>query len=939
MDSFDIKTENVCDNAIGVDGAADDALNCGDALKERTKGRFFAFFKKSWTYFLAPVAIFIIFFSVLAAYNVYPFSKTSMSNYDLLAQICPFIEHFYDVFDGKSSLFYSTAIMGGADVFGTLAYCCVSPFTFLFLLFGKGNVYYAVSFVLPIKLSCIALSAIYFIKSRFSSIPDHVGLILALLYAYCGYTFVANTYINWMDFLIYMPFVVTGFIKLVSEKKIRYFAVSYALMIYTCFSIASFALLLVYLIFVLYVFICVDRTERKETLFRICLSLVLAVAIALPIMIPSFIAYTRSGRNTGLFENMANELSDKHLKIKLSYIISDACCLLFTIIYFLKTKLKTKESVFYLVTGVLILMPVLVDEVCNLLNAGSYMSYALRFGFLNSTYALYLCCKLLEGVKNEKIPLKKSIISTVLFGVAAAAAAVGIILYHLSVVESGNDKFSGEFAHSLGGLSVISVISAIVVGLIIIALILYKLKLSPFKALSLITSAVLITQITVLNVYLVKGNIFDPVRYEQYNYISSVIKQNYESEGDGYYRIKDYDDAISNAAPLTTHTNCFSVFSSVIDATNLAATNFFGYGGNKINCIKSKGGLYFGDALLGYKYYYIHNDSYRNQGKNSHASENRSYNTLLDDTIQPYFQGVRNELCFPNAFTTLSGDMVFDGDYYANMTKLYNFLGGEGELFDLYDIKTSNVIYDADKKTYMVKVYAVDEGQWYLKADFPEKFDVHYSTSAYSEEDNKILSGDSVINFNYHKKATGTYYYCYFKSYGETMTAEDVISCCKGACLPLYKLSELKESLSSRAVQYKIVNGNRFEVKANAETDCEYLFLNYVALKGFDIKVNGKKTEFVDNGLNFMIVKLDKGENDVTITYNSPYVLYALIGVIITVAIGLAVFKISRSGKKFRSVAIPVAYFSAIVLAIAVFGFFIGYPTVVFLKKLLVFLF
>ena len=908
----------------------------GNGVSSVKRGKAARFFAAYWSYFAAPLFIFISFFITLAAYNVYPFSdKTTIANYDLLAQICPFIEHFYDVFDGKSSLFYSTAIIGGADVFGSLAYCLISPFTPLFLLFGKGRVYYAVSFVLPLKLACIACSAIFFIKKHFKNIPAHVGLILALLYAYCGYTFVANTYINWLDFLIYMPFVVTGFKKLVTENKIKYFSVSYALMIYACFSIASFALLLIYLMFMAYAFICVDKANRREVIFKICLSLVIAVALAMPVMLPSFIAYTKSGRNTGLFSNMANPLSDNHLKVKISYIITDAACLFLTLAYLIKSRLKRREDVFYLLIGLLIMMPVLIDEVCNLLNAGSYMSYALRFGFLNSTYAFYLSCKLLNQAENKRISRNRSIIGTVLFGIAALAAIIFIIYYAYSIVEGDVDNFSGGFAHSLGGLSVIAVFAAVVFGATAIAFVFYKTKLSPYKALSVVLICVFATQISVFNVFLIKGNLFNPVRYDQYNYIANAIKTNYESDG-AYYRIKDYDDAISNAAALTTHTNGFSVFSSMVDAKNLTATKFFGYGGNKINSIKSKGGLYFGDALLGYKYYYILNDSYKNNGQKTHACEKRTYNELLPDTVQPYFQGVRNNLCFQNAFTTTSGDLIFGDDYYRNMTKLYNFLGGEGELFDYYDIDTPSITYDEETGVYMAKIYTLDEGQWYMTHDFPEEYDIRYSLSAYSEENSKILTADSVINFNYYKKAKRTYFYCYLKNYGETpLTAQDVAKYCKGACLPLYKLQNIKENLDERAAELKIVNGNRFEIKANAETDGEYLFLNFVAIDGFDVVVNGKSAEFIDNGLDMMIVKLDKGDNEVIIEYNSPYVLYLIIGVFIAVATCFAAFYLNRSKRKIRGVAVNAVFVSAIILGAFVFGFFIGYPTVVFFGKLI----
>ena len=313
------------------------------------------FFGANYLYFLAPAIIISVFFGVLAAYQIYPFTNKTMSNYDLLAQICPFLEHFFDVFEGKSSLFYSSAIIGGADVFGTLAYCAISPFTFLFLLVGKGNVYYAISYVLPIKLSCVAIAAIILIKKTFKNVPDYATLALSLLFAYCGYTFVANTYINWVDFLIYMPFVIMGYKKLVESGKIRYFAISYALMIYTCFSIASFALLIVYLVLIAYAFLAVEKERRKAVLTKTCLALVLAVGLALPVMIPAAMAYLKSGRNTGLFENMSKALDAGHLYAKTSYLLSDALTLTLTVVYFFKNGLKRPETT----TGLILNRPVL----------------------------------------------------------------------------------------------------------------------------------------------------------------------------------------------------------------------------------------------------------------------------------------------------------------------------------------------------------------------------------------------------------------------------------------------------------------------------------------------------------------------------------------------------------------------------------------------------
>jgi len=665
-------------------------------------GKIKAFFDKYWLYFAAPILICGLFGCVLYLYNVYPFSETTMSNYDLLAQICPFYEHFFDVIEGRSSLFYSTSIIGGADVFGTLAYCAVSPFTFLFLLCGKGNVYYAISFVLPIKLSCVALSAIYFFKKKFKNVPDHFVLTISILYAYCGYTFVANTYINWVDFLIYMPFVILGFETLVKDGKLLYFSIAYALMIYTCFSISCFALFIIYLIFIAYVVIVGGgKFSRFELLARMCLALAVAVALALPIMIPSFKAYMQSGRNTGLFENMDKALDATHLYAKTSYILSDALFAMLTVFYFIKYGFKNKISVFYLVTLILIMMPVFVDEVCNLLNFGSYMSYALRFGFLNASFMLYMSGIVLDGLNigNPKNKVLGTVLTVVYLSLAALAITF-IILYNNAVTKENLFDFSSKYAHSIGGLEVIAPVFGVIALLLIVAAFFYRFRIAYFKAMAFALVAVFAVQVAFYNIHIVKGNKFNPVRYEQYEEIftsghyEDVFDKADEQYGlphTDYYRIKDYDSAISNDAPFTTHTSSYSVFSSVIDKKNLAATKFFNYGGNNINSIESKGGLFFGDALLGYKYYFLHND-----GK-VHASESRSYNVRLEDTQQSYFAAGLNTLVFPNAYYVNGANLNFGDNYMNNLSLLYNFLGGEGQLFDDYDIKPLSIDYDEER--------------------------------------------------------------------------------------------------------------------------------------------------------------------------------------------------------------------------------------------------
>ena len=122
------------------------------------------FFKKYHAFFLAPAIVLFIYIFALIGHRVFPFGKYTLASYDLSAQICPFIEHLFDVFEGKSTLTYSYAIAGGADVTGTFLYFFISPFSFLFLLFGDGNVAKAASLVLGCKLAAIAFTGTWFAK-------------------------------------------------------------------------------------------------------------------------------------------------------------------------------------------------------------------------------------------------------------------------------------------------------------------------------------------------------------------------------------------------------------------------------------------------------------------------------------------------------------------------------------------------------------------------------------------------------------------------------------------------------------------------------------------------------------------------------------------------------------------------------------------------------
>ena len=879
------------------------------------KVRAAAFFDKNYALFFAPLIVLFAFTAALISYGVYPFGdKYTLASYDLSAQICPFIEHLFDVLQGKSSLFYSYAIAGGADVFGTFLYFFVSPFSFLFLIFGDGMVAHASSVVMGLKVAAISVAGTWFALKLFKGIPDYVCIVIGVAYAYCGYTFVACTYINWMDFLIYLPFCAGAFVRFVKTGKFFAFSALVACCIYTCFSIACFSMLVAFPALIFYGLLCVEKEKRNRFLADLCLAFVVAVLIALPVLIPALVAYLRSGRGGGgLFENLwfgftvlpddtlgnfdsSKFLDDWSLSLyrKWSYIISDSLFVVLTLVWFCRKGLKDSFAKFMLVAGAFTLLPTIVDEAMLLMNMGSYMSYALRFGFLNALYFLGGACLALEGIcfdenraydggallgeemLNDGGRYKITAWKVVLIVLGAVASA--FLLWFISGSNYKNvwndltsdsemlkafQSVSSRYAHSLGGLEVIVVPFVIVTIVASVGCAFVNAKRVSPRLVSFVLLVVVGVQVLFYNNQLVVGNCSTQhVDMGTYQNLCTTLND----LDDSYFRVKDYDDKLTSPAPLTGGSNSFSVFSSVIDKDNFIVYNLFGYKGNGKNNLKSahnkgRGNRCeeFGDSFLGYKYYFV--------------PEGKKDDLLTDVRLKRYVKPL----------------MVKDEN------------GKEVHL-------SKDGFYIFENEIVFPSAYKVSSGELYFE---------------------KPNDGDS-LNRKYNQQTL--YEFLRGKTLAETRPQTGSSST---SLVTVESAKELSKYLWGKAAELEVGAGT---IKASVTAqEGEFLFLNFVASKGYEVKVNGKAAELIDNDLKFLLVKLEAGENVVEFIYRSPYVSYTLIGICAAV-IGLLV--VAFVVKKTRLVAYlsPVIAWAGILLSAVVIAFFMLFPSVVWVVKLIKFL-
>ncbi len=883
-----------------------------------------AFFKKYYALFFAPILVGFFYVLALALYGVYPFGdKYTAASYDLSAQICPFIEHLFDVFDGKSTLTFSYAVVGGADVTGTFLYFFVSPFSFLFLIFGDGKVAHASSVVMLCKLMTISVAGTWFAKKLFKGIPDYLCIAVGVVYTYCGYTFVSNTYINWMDFLIYLPFAAAAFVHFVKTGKFLAFSILVACCIYTCFSIACFSLFTVYPALVAYGLLCKEKGEKHKFIAYLSLSFVCAILMALPILLPALGAYSVSGRGGSLFENLWNGfavdasagtlgdfdstfLSNSYvtsLYRKWSYIVSDSIFVVLTVIWFFRKGLKDKFARFMLVAGVLTLLPTVVDESMNLLNMGSYMSYALRFGFLNALYFMGGACLCIEGwcykpfstydgesllapevgeeQEHERSSKnggryalksvfrkknKKALLWAGGFILLALIAFIFLLWFNFGtnyrkvakLFGSDGKSFSGSFAHSLGGLDVVVALFMAVGAVTLVgAYLVGAKKISP-RLLSILLVSVVALQTFFYNTHLVVGN-----RSTQHQILGSyqTINEELNRRDDSYFRVKDFNDKMTACAPFTGGSNSFSVFSSVIDKDNFTTYQLFGYLGNGKNSFKSahntgKGNRAesFGDSFLGYKYVVskdrsLHEDEGRNKYLRAVYALDENGQELLDEN------GEKVQLSCGELFV-YENIAVFPSAYKVT---------GEGYRFVSPNESNSSYRLNNQKALY------------------------------------KYLSG---------REVEGSY-----------ITHDEVLA--------------LSEQLHQQAAEVKVSAGE-ITAKVTA-TEGESLLLNFVAVKGYTVTVNGEKAELVDNDLKLLMVKLQEGGNEVVFTYSSPYVKHALAGLIAGI-LGLCAVAVVLKKTTWMEKLSPIISWAGIGISVAVVGFFMIFPTGVFVAKIVEFL-
>ena len=197
-------------------------------IKE-TLGKFYGFFTNpKFLAFIFPFAAVLVVFAIM---GVYPAGTRTVLTVDLYHQYMPFIYELKSKILGGRSLFYSWNSGLGNEFYAVFANYGASPLNLLALLFPYKTLPVFVAFICAVRAGLASL----FMSSFLSRIDyrkyDLITVTFGIAYALCGWFLTDFWNIMWCDAYVLLPLVCLGLLRLFNEGKYGLYIATLAILI------------------------------------------------------------------------------------------------------------------------------------------------------------------------------------------------------------------------------------------------------------------------------------------------------------------------------------------------------------------------------------------------------------------------------------------------------------------------------------------------------------------------------------------------------------------------------------------------------------------------------------------------------------------------------------------------------------------------------------
>lgn len=826
-------------------------------------------------YFIGTILTIILYLIYLAIAKITPFGENSILKSDLYKQYAEFLAYYKDVLTGKGSLFMSWNMGMGNNFYTTFAYYLVSPLNLLVVFFSKENINTFIIITTLLKLILIYNSMIAFLEYRFKN-KSRSAILFALAYTFSTYTIQYLFHIMWLDTIYMLPLMCIGIEKYLKNNKISTFIIISALNMLFNYYLGFITILFSGIYFIVRLVeqenITLKSKIIKFTVFVI--GCIISFGISMILFLPSFMQVkgTMKLQNRLVeihkkeFLNYFNIIFNNHnqeLEQQSGLIFSSTLTLILLPLYFTNKNISKKSKILSALLIIFMALPVIspiLNKIWHGMTTPNCFYY--RYAFCLIFYINMIAYQ--EYINRDKISKKSLLIETAVF--------LLILLGEIILINHGTWKNKNLQINSV-------IISSIVVISTIILLFLQKSdKIRNKISKHIIKSITIVIFVIDIGISMHSYNTTNPDNYftlkSVHNY-DNVINRILPSETDRHQEriIFNPDDNSFNLSMKYDYSS-IDYFTSSRNRTTLRNMYSLGYNVQRETAlwITSDSGDWFNYSLAGVKYIItrenLDNDNkiygYEYRGKYGEFNIYETQNTLpfayivnsnqqQEEIDNPFYEQTKNPFEIQN--NILKSIQSSDSNYIENISNEKSNI-----------IKTDKNIVKTDKE-----------------------YEITYNVEALQNISIALFSNQNLELYKNNKKI--------FKDYSNIWEREtgirQIVNLEKGQKYT-FKITQKIEKYDSNNDNIKIyvLNNHKIEktieyakkvqtqkvtlekdiVKINIKSDNEaYLTFQIPFDSGWRATINGQKTEIVKMNGAFLGVKLQKGNNEIKLTYIPRY--------------------------------------------------------------------
>ncbi len=815
--------------------------------------------------------------------GIYPFGNNSLIWGDMHDQITAFYYHLYDSVKGGKSLLIDFTSSGGINFLGIIAYYILSPFSLLVLLIPRSDIYLFVSVIIAIKILMCSITCLYFIKKYYKKLPNLLSVLLAIIYAFSGFSLMMYQITPWIDTMYMLPLIIIGLKKVLDIEKPTMYIITLTLSLIFSFYTSIMVIIFIFLVSLIYLFVYKEKKEaRKKAILSLGISTLISLLIASFIIIPAYSQISISSRINSGYGDLLNSKTGP-ITDKLSMFLFGG--LMYTGLLFLLKEYKKnfKYLTFYIPTLLIVLIPVIIEPINKAWHFGSYAFFPYRFGFITMFLLVMGACHGFNNYKEIKgIEIKKGkIISTILTLVISISTFI-IMYVNYNNFQTAIETLTISGNHTLLLILVLSLIACIVGCFIVILL---NKKLNKFSL--ILISILTITHIIVnTSIYLGMDKEQEILmgQYRELNSLNQAYKEN------DYYRIKnEADNMITNSSIVSNYHN-LDHFTSLTDKNNIETLKKIGYSSSWVKT-NSRGGNLFIDSIMANKYIinrkktdYQYYDLKGTYGKLYfyELTKEPSYGYLLskNDTIFDK----ENSFEISNSLyqsITENDDNIFEIKEDFTLNNIEAIKDSQYTNYEIIDPEMINYLEQDIKITGKKTVYLeilrsianIDNLQIYRDFNIYIN-DKLFAQQAFHEDDN------GVMNLGTYENKTINLKIVLRENIGLNNITVGLMDNVK------YEKFIEEEKIDTDIKFYK----NKIDVNINSEEE-KILFLPLTYNEGYKATNNGKNIEILKVYDNFIGIKLSKGENNINISFMPKGFIIGLIISTVTLILTVIIIK------------------------------------------------